>query len=153
MTLLDRDSQAPPVWLDNMPVTSRYTFGVAGEKFFRSLAQDNKILGTHCTKCNHTYVPATSFCERCLGKLDVWVDVGTVGKVHTFTLLYQDIDGSIRRSPEIIAFVSLGDGGIVHKLQEIEPDSVVIGMQVKAVFKPKEERQGTILDIAYFRPV
>jgi uncharacterized protein len=73
--------------------------------------------------------------------------------VHTFTLLYQDIDGSIRRSPEIIAFVSLGDGGIVHKLQEIEPDAVVIGMQVEAVFKPKEERQGTILDIAYFRPV
>jgi uncharacterized protein len=153
MTLLERDPQAPPVWLDNMPVTSRYTFGLAGERFFRSLAEESKILGTRCMKCEHTYVPATSFCERCLGKLDNWVDVGTVGQVHTFTLLYQNVDGSMRKSPEIIAFIRFGDGGIVHKLQEIDPDAVVIGMQVEAVFKPKEERQGNILDITHFRPV
>jgi uncharacterized protein len=152
MTLLKRDPEAPPVWVDNMPITSRYTYGLAGERFFRSLAEESKILGTRCQRCNHIYVPATSFCERCLGKLDDWVDVGTIGKVHTFTLLYQDIDGTPRHSPEIVAFVRLGDGGIVHKLGEVEPDAVVIGMQVEAVFKPISKRQGNILDITYFRP-
>ncbi|MBE0408290.1 MAG: Zn-ribbon domain-containing OB-fold protein [Anaerolineales bacterium] len=153
MTLLERDPQAPPVWLDNLPITNRYTFGLAGDRFFRALAEESKMLGTHCANCNHTYVPATSFCERCLGKLDDWVDVGTVGQVHTFTILYKDVDGSTRQSPEIIVFVRIGDGGIVHKLNGIEPDAVTIGMQVEAVFKPKAERKGNILDIAYFRPV
>jgi uncharacterized protein len=153
MTLLDRDPQSPPVWLDIMPITSRYTYGLAGERFFRSLAEESRFIGTRCSKCEHTYVPATSFRERCLDKLDNWVDLGTVGQVHTFTLLYQDVDGSMRDSPEIIAFIRFGDGGIVHKLQDIDPHAVVIGMQVEAIFKPKEERQGNILDITHFRPV
>jgi len=152
MTLLERDPQAPPVWTGTMPITSRYTFGLAGERFFRTLAEEGKIMGTRCSKCDHIYVPATSFCERCLGKLDDWVDVGAIGQVHTFTLLYQNTDGTPRQTPEIVAFVRLGDGGLVHKLGEVEPDAVAIGMQVAAVFKPIDERQGNILDIIYFRP-
>lgn len=153
MTLLERDPQAPPVWLDNMPITSRYTYGLAGERFFRTLAEESKILGTRCSKCDHVYVPATSFCERCLGKLDDWVDVGTIGQVHTFTLLYLELDGTSQQSPELVAFIRLGDGGLVHRLGEIKPDDIVIGMEVEAVFKPIQERQGNILDISYFRPV
>ena len=152
MTLLERDKNAPQVWLDNLPVTSRYTFGQAGEKFFRTIKDKAIILGTSCPKCEHTYVPAALFCERCLSQLDDWVDVGTTGPIHTFTLLYEDLDGSPREEPVIIAMVSFGDGGIIHRLDEVEPDEVEIGMMVKAVFKPEGERVGSILDILYFSP-
>ena len=153
MALLERNKNAPSAWLGNLPVTSRYTFGLAGEKFFRAIKDEGKILGTHCPKCEHIYVPGVLFCERCLSELEEWVDVGTVGAVHTFTLLYENYDGSPREDPELIALVEFGDGGIIHRLGEIDPEEVEIGMLVEATFKPVEEREGSILDIVYFRPV
>jgi hypothetical protein len=153
MSLLERDPNAPAVWRDEMPVTSRYTVGLAGERFFRAIKDEGRILGTRCPRCDRTYVPAVQFCERCLGELEEWVDVGTVGEVHTYTLLYENLDGSRRDEPELVAFVRLGDGGLVHRLGEVAPEEVHIGMQVEAVFKPQAEREGSILDILYFRPV
>ena len=154
MTLLERDKNAPTAWYGNLPVTSRYTFGLAGEKFFRAIKDEGKILGTHCPKCEHTYVPGVLFCERCLSELDKWVDVGTIGTVHTFTLLYENYDGSPREDPELIALVEFGDGGLIHRLGEVDdPEEVEIGMPVEVVFKPAAERTGSILDILHFRPV
>jgi uncharacterized OB-fold protein len=153
MTLLERDSNAPTAWHGNLPVTSRYTFGLAGERFFRALKDEGKIYGAHCPKCERTYVPATLFCERCLSELDEWVDLGIQGKVHTFTLLYENYDGSPRTEPELVALIEFGDGGIVHRLGGIDPEDVEIGMQVEAVFKDQEDREGSILDIVYFKPI
>ncbi len=152
MTISERNPHVPPAWQDNMPVTSRYTVGLAGERFFRAIKDEGRILGTHCSKCERTYVPAAAFCERCMNELVEWVDVGTIGEIHTYTLLYENYDGSPRENPEVVAFIRLGDGGLIHRLDEIDPDSVFIGMPVEAVFKPSGEREGSILDIAHFKP-
>lgn len=153
MSLLNRDPNAPAAWTGDLPVTSRYTYGVAGERFFRALQEEGRILGTYCPTCDFTYVPGRIFCERCLNELDKWVDVGTKGEVHTFTLLYEDYDGSKLDQPQLVAMIRMGDGGLLHLLGEIEPEEIFIGMQVEAVFKPQEERQGSIEDIQYFLPV
>lgn len=152
MTLLKRSPGAPRAWRGNLPVTSRYTFGIAGERFFRAIKDEGKIYGSRCEACDLTYVPARQFCERCLADLEEWINVGTQGEVHTFTLLYENLDGSVREEPEIVAFVRMGDGGIVHRLGDIAIEDVAIGMVVEAVFKPKNKRKGSILDIQYFRP-
>ena len=153
MTLLEHAKNAPKAWLGNLPVTSRYTYGSALERFFRAIMEQSKILGTYCSKCKHTYVPATLFCERCLSKLEEWVDVGTIGKVYTYTLLFENFDGSPRNEPEQVAFISFGDGGLVHRLGNIDPEDIEIGMEVKAVFKPLDQRKGSILDIDHFEPI
>lgn len=152
MALLERDPRAPGSWEDDLPVTNRYSFGLAGERFFRAIKDEGHILGTRCSRCGLTYVPAASFCERCLSELTEWVEVGNRGKVETFTLLYVEVDGSLLDQPQIVAFVRLGDGGLIHLLGEIDPESVSIGMPVEAVFKPASERQGSIQDILYFKP-
>jgi uncharacterized OB-fold protein len=152
MTLLQRDPNAPLAWVDNLPVENRYTYGLAGEKFFRTIKDEARILGTYCPECNHTYVPAATFCERCMAKLDEWVDVGTVGEVVTFTFLNVGLDGKPLEKPEIIAFIRFGDGGLIHRLAEIELEQVEIGLLVQAVFKPKSRRVGSILDIRHFKP-
>ena len=36
---------------------------------------------------------------------------------------------------------------------EIDPEDVHIGLEVEPVFKDAAEREGSILDIEYFRPV
>jgi uncharacterized OB-fold protein len=152
MSLLEQHPSASQAWLGDLPVTSRYTSGVAGERFFRALKDDGKILGSRCEACDLTYVPGRQFCERCLDELTDWLDVGTKGEVHTFTLLYENVDGSSKEEPEVIAFIRMGDGGIVHRLGEVDLEEIDIGMLVEAVFRSKAEREGNILDIQYFRP-
>ena len=44
-------------------------------------------------------------------------------------------------------------GGIMHLLGEVDEKTVKIGMRVKAVWKPEEEREGAITDILYFKPI
>lgn len=153
MSLLERNHEAPRALQGELPVTSRYTFGLAGERFFRAIKDEGSIQGTHCPDCDITYVPATAFCERCLNPLHEWIDVGSVGEVHTFTLLFEGYDGKPLDEPELVAFIRLGDGGIVHRLDEVEPVEIEIGMPVEAVFKPIQERVGSINDIKYFKPV
>lgn len=135
------------------PVRNRYTVGVAGQKFFKELKDNAKIYGTRCDKCDITIVPGKLFCERCFEKLTKWVDVGTTGTVYTHTISYVEKDGSARRTPSIIAAVKIADGMIVHRLEGCKPDNVETGMKVKAVFKPKKDRTGSLLDISGFKPV
>jgi uncharacterized OB-fold protein len=137
----------------NLPVTSRYTFGIAGERFFRSIKDEGRILGTYCRNCDHLYVPPAIFCERCLSALDEWEDMGTCGEVHTFTVLYEDEHGAPQEEARVVVFVCFGDGGLVHYLHGVDPENVEIGMIVEAEFKPKSERTGSIMDILHFKPV
>jgi hypothetical protein len=153
MSLLSRDPAAPKSWQDELPVTSRYTLGLAGERFFREIKDNGRFMGTHCAKCKRTYVPAASFCERCLSELNDWLDVGTTGEIYTFTILYESYTGAPVENPVVVAFIQIGDGGIIHRVADVSPDEVRIGMSVEAVFKPKEQRAGSILDIEHFRPV
>jgi uncharacterized protein len=151
MALLERDLQAPQAWHGNLPVTSRYTFGLAGERFFRALKDEGKIMGTHCPHCDRTYVPAVAFCERCLSELTAWVDMGLKGELLSFTLLFVDADGQPLEDPELVGLVAFGDGGLIHKL-DVDLDALEIGISVKAVLKPKAQRTGSILDILHFAP-
>jgi uncharacterized OB-fold protein len=141
----------------DLPFYSLYTMGLAGEKFFRAIKDEGKILGTHCKACDVMYVPGRLYCEQCLAHLgdDAWFDAGTEGVVHTFTRMHLDLDSQPLDKPRLLAFVEIGetDGGLVCDLGEVEPEEVFIGMPVEAVFKPAAERTGSITDILYFKPV
>jgi uncharacterized OB-fold protein len=142
-------------WKGDMPITSRYTAGMAGERFFREIKDNAKLWGTRCTECDLVYLPARLYCERCFSQLEEWVEVSTSGHVHTFTVVHLDLDGNPLPEPQVMAFVRIDgtDGGLVHFLGEVEPDQVCIGLSVEAVFRPKKDRKGSITDIAYFKPV
>ena len=142
-------------WHGDIPIASRYTVGIAGERFFREIKDHARILGTRCETCGLTYVPPTMFCERCFARLDDWVEVASTGTVFTYTVLYLDLDEKRLEEPDILAYVKLdgSDGGLVHRLGEVSPDQVEIGMRVEAVWRPPEEREGAITDIKYFKPV
>ncbi|MFN3974530.1 MAG: Zn-ribbon domain-containing OB-fold protein [Dehalococcoidia bacterium] len=141
-------------WHGEIPTYNIYTFGIAGERFFRELKEHGRFLGTRCPACALTYMPPRIYCERCFASLEEWVEVPGRGTVFTFTLAYYDLDGHRMERPDILALVRLegAHGGILHRLGEVHPSQVSIGMQVEAVLKPPQERQGSILDILYFRP-
>ncbi len=138
-----------------LPLTNRYTVGIAGEPFFRAIKDEGKLMATVCEECDICYIPPRLYCERCFSHLEKWVEAPTSGHVHTFTVVHLDLDGEPLPEPRIIAFVLIDgtDGGLVHYLGEVEADEVFVGMEVEAVFKDPAERKGSILDIAYFRPL
>ena len=141
-------------WEGDMPTQGRYTAGIAGEKFFREIQENGKLVGTACLTCDIIYVPPRLYCERCFDQLQEWVEVPPTGRVHTFTFVHLDLDANPLPEPRMMTFVQLdgADGGLVHFLGEVEPEDICIGTRVEAVFKDKAERKGSILDIAYFRP-
>ncbi|HHH41421.1 MAG TPA: Zn-ribbon domain-containing OB-fold protein [Chloroflexi bacterium] len=157
MALIERVTRLDQTkaWLGEIPIQSRYTVGIAGERFFREIQEHGRFLGTRCPECDLIYVPPRLYCEACFAHLEEWVEVPTTGYVYTYTVVHQDLDGEPLPEPRLLAFIQLDgtDGGLVHFLGDVEPDQVRLGMRVEAVFKEKAERRGSILDIVHFRPV
>lgn len=137
---------------NSFPVKNRYTAGVAGQKFFNELKENGKIFGTRCNKCDHTYVPARLYCEKCFERLEEWIDVGTKGTIYSYTVAYVNKDGSPKNNQTILAAIKIADGIIIHRLDECSPDEISNGMEVEAVIRQKAERTGYLLDIKYFKP-
>lgn len=141
-------------WHGSMPVTSRYTVGPAGERFFRTLRDEGRILATRCGRCGVTYAPGRLFCERCFDALTEWIEVGPAGTVEAVTALHLSPDGGRLDQPVLVALVRLdgADTVLYHYLGDVGADKVGIGLRVTAVLKPAEARTGSILDISHFRP-
>jgi hypothetical protein len=115
------------------------------------------ILGSHCLKCRKTVVPPRTVCEWCFRPMDSYQALEDTGTVNTFSLCYVTWDVKRIKEPELPAVIEI-DGasplhGIMHKLGEVKPEDVYIGMRVQAVWKPEDERQGAITDILYFKPM
>ena len=130
--------------------------GVAIGRYLEELKQ-GRLVGVHCRKCDRTVIPPRTFCEWCFRPMDDWVHLPDTGTVNTFSLCYVTWDMRTLDDPEIPAVIDI-DGtsppvGIMHKLGGLDPKAVSIGMKVQAVWKPPEEREGSILDIKYFQPL
>lgn len=142
-------------WKGEIPVHYLYTFGLAGERFFREVKERGAFVGARCEVCRVTYVPPWIFCERCFAELNDLCDVGTRGTVETFTRCFERADGTRLAKPEIVAYVRIDGtgGGLVHRLTGVAERDVKIGMKVEALFAEPSRRCGGIGDILGFRPV
>ena len=115
------------------------------------------ILGARCNTCRKIVVPPRVVCEWCYRPFDEFIPLMDTGTVNTFSICYVTWDVKRITEPEIPAVIEI-DGasplhGIMHKLGEVDPQKVFIGMRVKAVWKPPRQRQGDITDILYFKPL
>jgi len=137
---------------------ARYAWdaGVAIGRYLREL-KEGRLTGVHCRECHRTVIPPRNFCEWCFRPMDEWVTLPDAGTVNSFSVCYVTWDMQDLTEPEIPAVLDI-DGtkpavGIMHMLGEVDPQAVTIGMRVQAVWRAPEEREGSILDIKYFRPV
>jgi uncharacterized OB-fold protein len=130
--------------------------GVAIGRYLAEL-KEGRIIGVRCRHCRRMVVPPRNFCEWCFEPMSEWVYLQDTGVVNTFSLCYVTWDMVRVEEPEIPAVIEI-DGaspgmGILHLLGEVDPQEVKIGMKVKAVWKPPQEREGAITDIKYFKPI
>lgn len=121
--------------------------------------KEGKIIARKCNKCGRVMLPPRMFCELCWRPTDEWVQVKDTGIVNTFSVCRVNWDASRLKKgqkpylPAVIEIDGASPGmGIMHLLDEVEPEDLKIGMKVKAVWKKPSEREGAITDILYFRP-
>lgn len=158
ISLKESDFKEGKVLFTTSGPASRYAWdaGVAVGRFLEGM-KEGKLLGTKCNKCGRVVIPPRMFCELCFKEADEWVELADTGTVNTFSLCYVTWNMIRVKKPEIPAVIEI-DGasegiGIMHMLGEVDPKKVKIGMKVKAVWKPEAEREGSITDIKYFKPV
>jgi len=137
---------------------ARYAWdaGVAIGRYLHEL-KAGRLVGVRCDECRRIVIPPRSFCEWCYKPMDDFVPLPDTGTVNTFSLCYVTWDMQALEEPQIPAVIDI-DGtrptvGIMHMLGDVSPDDVRIGMRVQAVWKPPEEREGSILDIRHFKPI
>ena len=157
MAELTEKLEGMDVWVyhGKIHIPNTYSAGAVGSRFLIELRDNEKIMGTRCPTCNLVYVPARSVCKDCFGQLNEWVEVSRQGELLTWAVSYQANLVQPAKIPLTYGIVKLdgADTGLVHMLGEVDPDQLKVGMKVKAVFKVKEERHASILDIKYFKPL
>jgi uncharacterized OB-fold protein len=134
-------------------IPNTYTAGALGTQVLTNLRDKKRIMGMRCPDCNRVYVPARSTCRDCFNQIDEQVEVGNKGTVLTYTVVHEPTSCHPVEAPLTYGIVQLdgADNGFVHLLGGVDAEQLRIGMRVEAVFK--EEREGSILDIKYFKPL
>jgi len=133
--------------------------GVALGRYLKELKK-GRIIARKCDKCGRIMIPPRMFCELCWRPTDEWVYCKDTGRINTYSICYVNWDASrIKKGekphlPAVIEIDGASPGmGILHVLGEVDPGDIKIGMKVKAVWKKPAEREGSVTDILYFKPL
>ena len=152
----------PTVWWEPQ-LEYRWDAGAAISRFLTGL-KEGKIYGVRCRQCGRTVTPPRAFCELDFKPMDEWVELADTGTINTFSICYITWDMKPLRKPQIPAVVEI-DGtvprvGFLHLIGGVSGTSIAavrrqvqVGMPVRAVWKPREGRQGAITDIISFEPL
>ena len=123
-------------------------------KFFIGLL-DGKIMGTRCPTCGDSWVPARSHCWNLDCKLQKteWTEMPLTATVHTWTVAGWSGRSSLKRLPIVLVYAIIGDSKVAmaNELHGVQPWDVEFGIPLKIVFKPKDQRTGTVTDF-HFQP-
>ena len=155
--LSEKDFQEGKILFVHDEMNAKYNWdtGVGIGSYLAGLKR-GVLLGGYCATCRKTVIPPRTVCEWCYRPIQRYTELKDTGTVNTFSLCYVTWDVKRIKQPEIPAVIDI-DGasplqGIMHKLGEVKPDDVHIGMRVRAVWRPEAEREGAITDIRYFKP-
>lgn len=141
------------VYSGRIKVPYRWWVGETGTRFFKALRDEQKILGTYCEKCDKVFVPPRKTCGRCFHVNMQWRELGREGTLLTYTVPHYRESIHPLDQPFAFGIVKLdgADTGLAHLVADYEEGGLRSGMRLEAVFR--ENREGNMLDIQYFRPV
>ena len=136
----------------DIPIHHRYTLGVAGERFFKGMRDERRLLASRCPRCQEAFLPPKMYCERCFEETTDWIHVEGSGYVKSFTILHLSLDEELLEDPTVVALIAWEGirGGLIHRISGVRPDAVRMGMAVEPEWA--DERAGTMEDIRHFRP-
>lgn len=134
-------------------VPYRWWVGETGTHFFKTLRDEQKILGAYCGKCDKVFIPPRKTCGRCFHTDMEWRELGNQGTLVTYSIPRYSETIHPMEPPFAFGIVRLdgADTGLAHLIGDFEEGRLASGMRVEAVFR--ENPEGNMLDIQYFKPI
>lgn len=137
----------------------RHSYGANYGRLFDELGARSGLLGSRCPHCENVLVPPRAYCEICYVKTEQFVHVKDTGRLKSFSVIHMEFIGQTRKPPYVYAEIVL-DGSstrLIHNVGGIDmaqaKELLAIGTPVRAVWKPEDQRNGTLDDIDYFEPI
>ena len=132
-----------------------WTVGLTGSRFFIELRDNGKILANRCQECKRVWVPPRLRCPTCFREIEDedWLEVGPEGTLRHFTVIHYEQPTHPLKPPFAYGIIDLdgADRAITHLIYDTELNDLRPRIRVRPVLNPQP--QGSILDIAYFKPV
>jgi uncharacterized OB-fold protein len=148
------DPTTPMHWRGDMQADYFYPSGIAGDKFFKHIMENDTFLATKCSKCNKVLFPPRMYCEDCFEEIPEsnWIEVPAAGTVKLYTVATLDAHGEKLEEPKVVAFIDIDktDSSLLGIISTNDFSKDFYGVKVKAVFKSKGSREGTLKDILYW---
>ncbi|MDK1025412.1 MAG: OB-fold domain-containing protein [Gammaproteobacteria bacterium] len=112
-----------------------------------------RLYGQRCTSCGEIFTTThREYCAYCGKQTMESRRLGTIGIVQTFTIVHQELKGSLMETPYVIARVQLTDDRVQIQtvLCDVEPNDVTIGMQVEICLKQVDEDEDKQIVVSFF---
>jgi uncharacterized OB-fold protein len=150
MTIEPTKTTEKSIW---MPYT--WSTGPGIGTFLTGL-REGEIVAAVCPDCGDRILPARSFCKACQTEIEEYEPVGETGTLETVTVVHDDRETAPFEPPYALGTIAL-EGADTAMLHVIDGDEATLaalepGTTVEAVWRPADEREGSILDIAHFQP-
>jgi uncharacterized OB-fold protein len=133
-----------------------WDLGVAMGRYLAAL-KEGHLVGVRCPRCQRILFPPRAFCELCFCPTTEWVQLPDTGTIQTFAICHIAWDATRIPTPKVPAVIAI-DGatekmGLLHLIDNANPERIAAGQRVRAVWRPAGERTGSITDILYFAPL
>lgn len=104
-------------------------------------ARAEKLSVQTCSACGDAHFPGSPVCPRCLSDNQSWVQVSGRGKLLSWVRFHRAYWDSFRADlPYLVCLVGLEEGPLlVSNLVGVEPEDIVIGAEVEAVFEKVDD--------------
>lgn len=138
-----------------VPVRLAYDYAASPEEsvFGRAL-KEGRILAQTCPVCQKVYVPPRGACPVDGVPTSAPFELPDTGIVTTFCIVNVPFLGQRITPPYVSAYVLLdgADIAFLHLILGVDASEVRMGMRVRAVWKPEEERTFSMENISHFEP-
>ncbi|GAA4025156.1 Zn-ribbon domain-containing OB-fold protein [Streptomyces plumbiresistens] len=143
-----------PVMHSEITLTYDYAVGEVAGQFFDGL-REGRLLASHCSASEMSYLPPRSYCERSFERCDGWKEAGSEGTIEASTIVVRGFEGK-RPTPVAVAFVRLDgvDSAIANYVDGIDYSDldaamkqIAPGARVRVRFV--DQPQGRITDFSF----
>jgi len=131
-----------------------YFAGASASRFFHEL-RDRRIMGTTCSSCRRTLVPARAYCDACMEPTDEWRELGSRGRVDAFTIAVMPFPG-LPEPPLALGYVTLegADTALINyidgiDLSDVDAAAALLATQPEVEVVFRDEPEGRITDFHF----